>query len=60
MVCCKSDVSVVIFAYCAAVVHAGGSNTPSYVDSKARSAVKFGACSAAVHALCVYLYRITL
>ena len=56
--CSKINVSVVIFASCA-VAHDGVSNTPSHADSRERSAVGFGARSADVHALCVYLYCIT-
>ena len=53
--CSKINVSVVIFASCA-VVHDGVSNTPSHADNKVRTAVGFGARSAAVHTLCMYLY----
>ena len=58
--CFKSDVSVVIFASCTAVVRGRGINTPRHADSKARSAVGFGERSTAVHPLCMHLYCITL
>ena len=51
---------MLIFSSCAAVLRARESNTPSHVDSKARNAVGFGARSADMHALCMYLYHITL
>ena len=58
--CCKSDVSVVIFDSCLVVVRAGGGNKTSRADSKARSAIWFGARRAAMQAFFMYLYCITL